>query len=63
MDCSEDKQNNKQTNDAKNDTGIAIQVHSTFPCKHVGNDEEGDTKRRMYHHHDGGKEKTYSEGC
>ncbi|WP_157765421.1 hypothetical protein [Serratia sp. BW106] len=61
MDSSENEQNSEKTNDSKDDTGVAVQIHSTFPREQVGGDEEGDTERRVNKHHDGGKDKAYSE--
>ncbi|MNG72723.1 hypothetical protein D3C81_585010 [compost metagenome] len=56
MDSSEDEQNSEKTNDSKDDTGVTVQIHSPLACKQVGSDEEGNTKHRVYHHHDGGKD-------
>jgi len=61
MDSSADEQNKEKSNDSKDNTGVAVQIHSTFTCEQVGCDEEGDTERRVYKHHDGGKDKACSE--
>lgn len=63
MNSRKDKQNNKKTNDPKDDTGVAVQIHTAFARKHVGSYEKGDAERWVYHHQNGGKDKTYSEGC
>jgi hypothetical protein len=63
VDSREDEQDNENADDTKDDAGIAVQIHTALACKEVGSDEEGDTERRVYHHHDGGKDKAYSEGC
>lgn len=55
MDSRKDEQDNKKANDTKDYAGIAVQIHTTLACKHVGSDEEGDAERRVYHHHNGGK--------
>ncbi|CAI0849492.1 Uncharacterised protein [Serratia quinivorans] len=57
MNSREDEQNSEKTNDSKDDAGVAIQIHPPLACKHVGSDEEGDAERRVYKHHDGGKDK------
>lgn len=63
MDSREDEQNNEKTNDSEDDAGIAVQIHTTFPGEQVGDDEEGGTERRVYKHHDGGKDKADNEDC
>lgn len=63
MDSREDEQNSEKTNDTKNDTDVAVQFHPSLACKHVGNDEERDAERRVYHHHGGGKDKADNEDC
>lgn len=56
------EQKNDKTNDPEDDAGITVQIHTALACKQVGREEEGDTKCCMYHHHDGSKDKAYSEG-
>ncbi|NWA70868.1 hypothetical protein HX775_02910 [Serratia proteamaculans] len=63
MDSSEDEQNSEKTNDSKDDTGVTVQIHSPLACKHVGSDEEWDAERRVYHHHNGGKDEADNEDC
>lgn len=63
IDSRKDEQNKEKANDTKDDAGVTVQIHTALACKQVGSDEEGDTERRVYHHHDGGKGEAYSEGC
>ncbi|WP_265557015.1 hypothetical protein [Serratia grimesii] len=63
MDSRYNEQNKEKANDSKDYAGIAVQIHSALACNQVGCNEEGNTKCRVYYHHNGGKDKAYSEGC
>lgn len=56
MNSREDEQDNEEANDSKDDAGIAVQIHTALACNQVGCNEEGNTKCRVYHHHNGGKD-------
>lgn len=63
MNSREGEQNNKKTDDPKNDAGVTVQIHTAFACKQISSDEEGDSERRVYKHHNGSKDKAYCKGC
>ncbi len=61
-DSCKDEQDNEKANDPNDDAGIAVQFHAALTCKQVDSDEEGDTECRVYHHHNGCKDKAYCKG-